>query len=722
MFNSRNNQSDYSFKDGVDEYRPLLSAWLLRLSLMLRWYISKRPSRFLPEIFEDEDFCNMTGICLLEEDEDYMPRRRGIKGEDQPKLTTVDYKKKLQDQLEIVRKDDLNPDSPLLSNISMLSNLIGLNSADQMLLTFTAVLNLFQPFRSAIGARCLRVSNPTLCQILSGLSGIPENDFRLATSDDCLLVRSGMIKISSGTRDLEDKLDLMDGLSAVLLSIHTTSDELVGKFLKKASVPTLTLNNFPHLQADTATIIPYLQNAVNEKTEGVNILFHGKSGVGKTEYVQAIAMELGLDLYEISYSNEDGNSIKGEARLRAYSLCQNLLARTKNSLLMFDEIEDVFPSSESSFLRMILGGKGNDTNGKAWINRTLENNPVPAIWLSNQIDQIDPAYLRRFDYSVIFPTPPASVRLSIAQHHLSCFNPPAGFLERIAGNEETTPAQLDRASKVAKIACNGDMKRAIQVINQVLDKSAIILNQKRMPARNVVRTKYSLEYLNTDIDIKAVVDGLKRRPKGTFCFYGAAGTGKSELVRYLSDEIDKHLLLRRASDIMDMYVGGTEKNIAAMFRDARQQDAILVLDEADSFLSNRQDAQRSWEITSVNELLTQMEAFEGIFICTTNLMEKLDPASLRRFAFKVRFNPLLPNQRWNMFKQELERLGGNLEEEQTCQSMLQKLDQLTAGDFAVVARQFELWNTSATAAKLLNLLQKECEAKGVVTRRIGFGS
>jgi len=44
----------------------------------------------------------------------------------------------------------------------------------------------------------------------------------------------------------------------------------------------------------------------------------------------------------------------------------------------------------------------------------------------------------------------------------------------------------------------------------------------------------------------------------------------------------------------------------------------------------------------VNELLTQMEAFDGIFVCTTNLMDKLDQASLRRFSFKIRFDVLKP--------------------------------------------------------------------------------
>jgi SpoVK/Ycf46/Vps4 family AAA+-type ATPase len=158
-----------------------------------------------------------------------------------------------------------------------------------------------------------------------------------------------------------------------------------------------------------------------------------------------------------------------------------------------------------------------------------------------------------------------------------------------------------------------------------------------------------------------------------------------------------------------------------MFAVARQQNAVLVLDEADSFLADRRNAQRSWEVTQVNELLTQMEAFDGIFICTTNLMEKLDPASIRRFAFKVRFDPMTPDQVWAMFRKELVRFGGDddvIDAARECQ--VRGLNSLTPGDFAVAARQFELWGTPATPDKFHDLLCKECEAKGAILRKIGF--
>ena len=81
---------------------------------------------------------------------------------------------------------------------------------------------------------------------------------------------------------------------------------------------------------------------------------------------------------------------------------------------------------------------------------------------------------------------------------------------------------------------------------------------------------------------------------------------------------------------MGKYVGETEKNMAAMFREVELESAILLLDEEDSFLVDRRGAQRSFEMSEVNEMLQRMERFHGIFICTTDLMDRIDQATLRR--------------------------------------------------------------------------------------------
>ena len=107
-----------------------------------------------------------------------------------------------------------------------------------------------------------------------------------------------------------------------------------------------------------------------------------------------------MELFEIAFANESGDPIRGEQRLRAYNFGQKLLAQRENALLLFDEDEP--------------------PGGKAWINRTLERNPVPALWLTNN-PRLDKAYLRRFGYSRAFPCaafPRASGDCPLSHGHL----------------------------------------------------------------------------------------------------------------------------------------------------------------------------------------------------------------------------------------------------------------------------------------------------------------
>ncbi|MEI2625957.1 MAG: AAA family ATPase [Giesbergeria sp.] len=79
---------------------------------------------------------------------------------------------------------------------------------------------------------------------------------------------------------------------------------------------------------------------------------------------------------------------------------------------------------------------------------------------------------------------------------------------------------------------------------------------------------------------------------------------------------------------MSMWVGGNEKNIARHSMQAEQDGCrCLLIDEVDSFLQDRRGAQRGWEVSLVNEMLTQMESFPGVFIASTNLMDRSGPSS-----------------------------------------------------------------------------------------------
>src|SRR5690606_31926520 len=116
------------------------------------------------------------------------------------------------------------------------------------------------------------------------------------------------------------------------------------------------------------------------------------------------------------------------------------------------------------------------------------------------------------------------------------------------------------------------------------------------------------------------------------------------------------------------------------FRQAEQQGALLLIDEVDSFLQDRRKAQRSWEASMVNEMLTCMESFPGVFIASTNLIDGLDQAALRRFDLKVKFDFLRHEQAWELLCRHCARLG--LPAPPVClQANMRKLDRLTPGDY-----------------------------------------
>ena len=172
--------------------------------------------------------------------------------------------------------------------------------------------------------------------------------------------------------------------------------------------------------------------------------------------------------------------------------------------------------------------------------------------------------------------------------------------------------------------------------------------------------------------------GLARTARCLFLLSGPPGSGKSAWVRHLAERMGLQVLQKRASDLLDAFVGGTERNIADAFAEARDANAFLVFDEADSLLLDRADAMRSWEISQVNEMLTWMEQHTLPFACTTNLPDRLDRASLRRFLVKVRFDWLTQAQARLAFQ----RFFGL-----TAPAGLDGLRTLTPADFALVRRR-----------------------------------
>ena len=229
---------------------------------------------------------------------------------------------------------------------------------------------------------------------------------------------------------------------------------------------------------------------------------------------------------------------------------------------------------------------------------------------------------------------------------------------------------------------------------------------------------YDPQFIHADANLAQVASGLMACKAGRLCLYGPPGTGKVAYARWLAEQMDIPLLVKRASDLMSQWLGQSEKNIAHAFAQAEQDGALLLIDEVDSFLQDRRGAQRSWEVSQVNEMLTQMEAFSGVFIASTNLMEGLDQAALRRFDLKVKFDFLKAEQAQELLWRYCITLGLAAPERE-CLVRLSRLLNVTPGDFAVVVRQGR-FRPVLSAAEFVTALEGECGVKEGVKVGIGF--
>ncbi len=604
----------------------------------------------------------------------------------------------------------------MAQNIAWLGEAANLNEVERTMLHFV-LLGFQHPGLENALEQMGGLSLGSLQALFARVLGLRPPSVVKALDPKGALARTGLMWVDTSSNfTFRGKVEVLTGLCDRMSIRHRDVWSLFRTAFVKGPKATLALSHYPHLSKDLEILAPYLKNALSSRRKGVNILIHGSPGTGKTELVRALAAHLGADLYEVASEDHRGWPVEGNDRFRGYRLAQTVLAHKDNHLIFFDEIEDVFRPKDDSprFSRSNVSGI------KAWVNKTLEENPAPAFWVTNHLFVLDEAFVRRFDYVIHLDNPPRSVRRRMLEENLGNLPVDGTRKDRLAEHEGLSPALINRVAKVAQVVHPTLGKvDAGPVISHLLGNALEALGHSRTPRQVVeVVTDYRPELVNTDCDLSPVLGGLRNHGNGRICFYGPPGTGKTAYGRHLAEQLDRPLLLKRASDLLNMYVGGTERLLAAMFEEARSEGAVLLLDEADSFLQDRGKAQRSWEVTQVNEMLTQMEAFDGIFIASTNLMDQLDAAALRRFDLKVRFDYLRPDQAWTMFQDAASRLG--VEPDASLKVRLASMDILTPGDFATIIRQARM-NRPKDAQDLLGRLEAECMVKPDHRRKpIGF--
>ncbi len=442
------------------------------------------------------------------------------------------------------------------------------------------------------------------------------------------------------------------------------------------------------------------------------LLFYGEPGTGKSELSKALPLSCGLTPYSLMTDDDDGSR-----PISSLYLCSKLLDPLRE-VLIIDEADLLLNSSEPQ------GPRGGPSSLKAIVNQFLEKVQIKIIFITNQINGIPQSVLRRMHILIGFKTATYQYRKRIwdsMNRSSSLFTP--AELQNLAREYRTNPARIRQVYEICSVLKDEgrDPDQIYAVARDMLTRSEELFLPQ--PVKSLPINDIDMAALHLSLAPQELISRLKKWhlnfpqiKKGVnVLFYGIPGTGKTALAMHIARELNLIPVVTRASDLLSPFVGVTETLIRDVFQEA--EGGVLIVDEADSFILNRELNERSWERSQTNEFLTQMESFKGLFIATTNFVKALDGASFRRFSFKVEFLIPTTEQRLALAK----RYFSHISWDEELVAGIKNLDGLVPGDFAIVAQRLA-FSECIDWAYVLAELQAELKARHHLQRAIGFTS
>lgn len=673
-------------------------------------FIKKRKpfknSRTDIEEFYRENGCSFNPKSENIEISDYSSAATIIHSDDASKWSHFIYKALINDFIS--REKEFNEQDPCFKRIEILKNELHLNNLELNLVIFLWFMY-----------------NDILDNIEDGYNEL--NEFKSMHKGDVIIFKQIFESDQNENDSILNKNSPLRKMAIITpdgklsLTINTFLNGISDIDLNKSfydidQEQTIPLEQFPIDKTDILYIHELLENY--DESHSLNILFYGTEGTGKTELSRSLAKSLHWPLIRIQITNQsnifnkDRNSSE---RFEAISYADYKLKGQK-ALFLVDEADTILNHSEKGFLNLFM-----------------EKIKHPVIWITNNIRYIERSTNRRFDYSVKFEKLTNKMRIDVWKSVLKTHNANGLITENMmlefAEKTEVTAGGITQAIVQAKRLQEGSSFTPETVIHQVLNAQSKLLNLEFSPMKNKPMSRsYDLNALNINCNMPLVIKSVlgfnecwnKMKeddpPQSlNILLYGNPGTGKSEFARYVSRLLDRPLITKTASSLLNCYLGETEKSIKNAFDEAAESGSILFFDEADSFLSDRTGAQKQWEITQVNELLMRMEHFKGIFIAATNFNEHLDSACRRRFPIKIGFDYLKSDGIEKMWEIYFPKFDFPI--------AAARLQALAPGDFNAVYNNIRyLPEEYLSSESILNNLEKEIQSKSPLCqgRKMGF--
>jgi SpoVK/Ycf46/Vps4 family AAA+-type ATPase len=489
--------------------------------------------------------------------------------------------------------------------------------------------------------------------------------------------------------------------------------ELLSGLYYQIPSTSLTLNNYPHIEL--SYISEYLKYAVANKTVGCNVLLYGSAGTGKTSLSQVLSRYAKANLIAVKASGEnifrnmdeiDSEQNIAHLRLQHYRLMQKLFKPEQLSCLLLDEAEDIF-SEYANGLKV----------SKDKLHTTLETNTLPCVWITNHIDCLPESVIRRFSYVLSVDIPPKHIKAGILAAPLKGLWLSQNYKNGLANIPDLAPAHVVNASNIAKtLHLTG--KNAEHCIDHHIEECLSACGLQTSVTSYKPEMEFDARFINlsgSHTEIENVIETVSHFTGSRSLLLGPPGTGKSALVHHIAETLEQELITIKPSDVLSKYVGEAEQNIAKLFKQAHDSDAIIFLDEVDSVLTSRCEVDTQHERVLVNEILLQLDRCEQVVFAASNFTKNFDSALLRRFDFKLNFQYLTTKQILTLYEEYFGKCSITITEK------LMKLHNLTPGDFAIAVRRNCMSKKPLSDSQNLEILTQENKRK-IPSKAIGFVS
>lgn len=551
---------------------------------------------------------------------------------------------------------------------------------------------------------------------------LSDGQIRQALTQDNWLIKSGVLESQKTNSTLA-------AVSELWLDFFMTSEtgNVVDYFFEAASKSTGASQKARLESSDRDRFLTMLKKVSKVKPVKsmlnhvpTHVLVYGKGNLDKPGLVHELANQSAVKLIKPN-ALVDSYSVQGVVYAAFRAFASQGDSRT---VFFIPRASEVLTKDYSSAIREMFGIEVDRDEDASLIDVDILSCSVPAVWVMSSTKNLHKQVLSLFNLHLKAEGATQAETRALLDEYVSKTSLSENTKIKVSRIEGVSELGLQKAIETAsRLHKLGSQAFESTVVDLLMKAQKAVGDYKT--AQIEIPTTYDLNNINAKGRFSPLViaQALSRNKKGTLCLFGLPGTGKTAFTRYLGQMIGVPVLEYKASQLLDKYVGGSEANIAAMFEKATEQGALLLLDEGDTFLRSRMMADKSWEVSMVNELLQQMEAFQGIFVLATNLFKDIDEAALRRFVFKLEFQALSAEQRVKMFEVESGCNLSTLPEHKATQIIedLSLLRNLTPGDFAVVKRQSAILGLALSPTEFLEQLSIEVQFKNAsLNKSLGF--